>query len=164
MPCTVRDLGDPEALAALKSLTGGRVATPTIVVDGRLFMGFAGNEDALRAALGLGARASARTTDSVARPSGPVYTVLDPVGEQVVEAEVAAPRLADLRGAAVGYIDNGKWNVEPLLREVHALLRERAGAGEAIYRRKPLFSQPAPEDVYQDLQDQARAVLIAIGD
>ena len=92
------------------------------------------------------------------------FEVLDPTGEaQPVEFE-AAPRIGELAGKPIGYLDNNKWNAEPLLRAIHEHLRNRYEAGEMVYARKRSFSQPAPAEIYEHIEREAAAAVIAIGD
>lgn len=90
--------------------------------------------------------------------------VLDPVGEaQPVEFK-PAPRIGELAGKPIGYLDNNKWNAEPLLHAIHKQLGDRYDAGEMVYARKRLFSQPAPPETYEYIEREAAAAVIAIGD
>ena len=157
MPYEVRDLDLPEVLAQLKELTNGRVVTSTIVVNDDVFVGYLGNERVLREALGIAAEA-------VSSPGSEMLEVLDPMGETQSGEIQPAPRPSSPAGITIGVIDNGKWNVEPFLQETGSLLRERYGIREVVYRVKPHFSRPAPEEICAELMQRVQAVIAAVGD
>lgn len=92
------------------------------------------------------------------------YEVLDPTVDPQRPDFSAAPRLETLAGAPIGYLDNNKWNVEPLLRSLHARLEKECEVERMSYARKRLFSQPAPPETYDLLKREAAAVVTAIGD
>ena len=94
--------------------------------------------------------------------------ILDPTGLTVAhEAKpglrARAPR-ADLRGATIGLLENGKQNARLFLEEVADILRERYGAGEATLRRKENFAAPAPPELIDALSAESDLVVIGIGD
>ena len=71
--------------------------------------------------------------------------ILDPTGLSGKDTKAdleLAPRRAELSGARVGLLENGKQNASLFLTEVADILRERYGAGEARLRRKENFAQP----------------------
>jgi hypothetical protein len=93
--------------------------------------------------------------------------ILDPTGRSDKAAATGlrlAPRPADLSGATVGLLENGKQNARQFLEDVADILRERYGAGEARLRRKENFAQPAPPELIDQLSSESDLVVIGIGD
>ena len=93
--------------------------------------------------------------------------ILDPTGLSTRETSPAftvAPRPADLRGARVGLLENGKQNARRLLEDVADILRDRYGAGEATLRRKENFAQPAAPELVSELSADSDVVVIGVGD
>jgi hypothetical protein len=93
--------------------------------------------------------------------------ILDPTGLSTRDAAPAftlAPRPADLGGARIGLLENGKQNARRFLEDVADVLRERHGAGEVALRRKEVFSQPAPPELVDELSAESDVVVIGIGD
>jgi hypothetical protein len=94
--------------------------------------------------------------------------ILDPTGlssrEDASPAFTLAPRPADLKGARVGLLENGKQNARLLLEDVAAVLQDRYGAGDVTLRRKEIFSQPAPAELVDELSGASDVVVIGVGD
>ena len=93
--------------------------------------------------------------------------ILDPTGlssRATSPAFTLAPRPADLSGARIGLLENGKQNARRFLEDVADVLRARHGAGQATLRRKELFSAPAPPELIDELSAESDVVVIGIGD
>jgi hypothetical protein len=93
--------------------------------------------------------------------------ILDPTGLSTRAATPAftlASRPNDLTGMKIGLLENGKQNARRFLEDVADVLRERHGAGAATLRRKEIFSQPAPQELVDELSSQSDVVVIGIGD
>jgi hypothetical protein len=93
--------------------------------------------------------------------------IMDPTGRAEAEASAGltlAPRRADLSGATVGLLENGKQNAALFLEEVAGILRERYGVGEATLRRKEVFSAPAPPELVEEMSLGSDVVVIGVGD
>ena len=94
--------------------------------------------------------------------------ILDPTGlsshEDTSPAFTLATRPADLKGARVGLLENGKQNARLLLEDVAAVLRDRYGAGDVTLRRKEIFSQPASAELVDELSAASDVVVIGVGD
>ena len=93
--------------------------------------------------------------------------ILDPTGQ--TEAATGsgltlAPRPADLSGATVVLLENGKQNARLFLEDVGALLRERHGVGEVKVHRKEVFSTAEPPEVIEAISAEADAVVMGVGD
>ena len=93
--------------------------------------------------------------------------IMDPTGRsasRTAEAGLAlAPRPADLSGARVGLLENGKQNARLFIEDVAGVLRERYGAGEVTLRRKEVFSAPAPPELVDELSAVSDVVVIGVG-
>src|SRR5579875_791063 len=93
--------------------------------------------------------------------------ILDPTGGQRTAERVPlalAPRRQSLAQAKVGLLENGKQNARLFLEEVAAALRAQHGAGEALVRRKAVFTAPAPPELIDELSESCDVVVIGIGD
>ena len=85
--------------------------------------------------------------------------IMDPTGRTQGEASAGlalAPRRAELSGATVGLLENGKQNARLFLEEVAGVLRERYGVGEVTLRRKEVFSAPAPPELVDEMSAAIR--------
>jgi hypothetical protein len=93
--------------------------------------------------------------------------ILDPTGlssRETAPGLTLAARPADLSGARVGLLENGKQNARRFLEDVADLLRERYSAGEVTLRRKENFAQPAAPELVDQLSAESDVVVIGIGD
>ena len=93
--------------------------------------------------------------------------ILDPTGLGQRDAQAGlelAPRLAELTGATVGLLENGKQNARLFLEEVADILRERYAAGEVKLWRKENFAAPAPAELIDEMSAESGLVVIGIGD
>jgi hypothetical protein len=93
--------------------------------------------------------------------------ILDPTGLSSREAApglTLAARRADLAGARIGLLENGKQNARLFLEDVAALLRDRYGAGEATLRRKENFAQPVSPELVDELSAASDVVVVGVGD
>lgn len=94
------------------------------------------------------------------------FLILDPTEQPARDATTTTTdfkRLADLRGARVGLLANGKTNAGALLDAVGALLEREFGARVVARENKGNASRPAPAAVLDRL-DRLDLVLTAIGD
>jgi hypothetical protein len=90
--------------------------------------------------------------------------LLDPTAERAAAATAPAPRLAALRGAVIGLLDNGKWNADRLLDAVAEILAREHGAAAGLHRSKPRYNHVVDEAVADELALTSRGVVVAIGD
>ena len=93
--------------------------------------------------------------------------ILDPTGlasRKTAPGLTLAARPADLRGARVGLLENGKQNARRFLEDVASILHDRYGAGEATLRRKENFAQPAAPELVDQLTAESDVVVIGVGD
>lgn len=73
-------------------------------------------------------------------------TILNPKVSQPVAKIAGAVRVADLKGALIGFVDNSKQNADHFIERVSALLREQHGIAAGVKVRKH-----APKDELGDL-------------
>ena len=92
--------------------------------------------------------------------------VLSPEGKaQTSAAKIASvPRLTDLRGKVVGFLDNSKPNADKLAERFADLLKEKYGVANMITRRKRTAQQGAPKQYLDELASQADFVISGLGD
>jgi len=90
--------------------------------------------------------------------------LLDPTGYVRPAPAALARRLQSLDGKVVGFLDNGKWNVDALFARLEEHLRQRYRLGGVIKRRKPNISKPAPAEIIRELAEGCDLVITAIGD
>ncbi len=90
-------------------------------------------------------------------------TVLNPTSQSQTEPLRMALPLTALEGCLLGVLDNSKVNSDRLFRYAEAILRERYGVREVLWRRKHNFSQPAPPTLLAELS-ACDAILTGIGD
>lgn len=89
--------------------------------------------------------------------------VLDPTPERPPQAASRAPALADLAGARIGLLDNGKIRVDRFCDFVEEILRAEYGVADVVRRRKRNASAPAPDEIMGDLLE-CDGVISAVGD
>lgn len=89
---------------------------------------------------------------------------LDPTGVRTGDHDsrhTAARR--PLAGARVGLVSNGLGRTEDLLMEVHRLLRQNAGVGDAFLVRKPQRSTPPRPEDWEKLLSDADVAIAGFG-
>ena len=91
-------------------------------------------------------------------------TFLDPTVEAMPDRTNMAPRPANLDGAMVGLLANGKRNADKLLEAVYTLLDERYELKGAVRVNKGDASRPAPGPVVEELLRKCDLVITATGD
>ncbi len=91
--------------------------------------------------------------------------MLDPTGRMVGEerTELAA-RPNDLRGSALGLLNNTKPNSGVLLEQVGALLQERYGVASLTVFSKSSFAIPADEVLLARIAEQCDFAIAGVGD
>ena len=73
-------------------------------------------------------------------------TLMNPKVSQPVAPITGATRIADLKGAVIGFVDNSKQNADHFIERVGALLRENYGIASKVTVRKR-----APKDELADI-------------
>ena len=72
-------------------------------------------------------------------------TILNPQVSQPVAPITGATRIADLKGAVIGFVDNSKQNADHFIERVGVLLRDNYGIAANVTVRKR-----APKDELAD--------------
>jgi hypothetical protein len=91
-------------------------------------------------------------------------TVLDPtVGAQVREFK-RGPRLATVKGATIGLLNNSKANVDIFMVELAGILKESFGVHEVLFAGKASSSRIASQAILDDLSARANGIITGIGD
>ncbi len=90
-------------------------------------------------------------------------TIIDPSAGGSRSRILPAPRLMDLRGKVVGFIDNSKEQADIILEAMAEGLREKYGVAQVIIRRKPYFSKPAPQELINELANVVDVAAAAVG-
>jgi len=90
--------------------------------------------------------------------------VLDPTAKPRELRHAMAPRLADLRGRAVGFLWNSKPNGDILFARLEELLRQKYEITDSVHRRKPTASVPATKQDIDELAASCHAVIVGLGD
>jgi len=73
-----------------------------------------------------------------------------------------APRLGELRGKVIGFLQNGKPNANVLLSRLANLMGSKYDLLETRSRAKPRTTEPA--DFIEEMAKECQGVVIAIGD
>jgi hypothetical protein len=93
--------------------------------------------------------------------------IMDPTGQSRRERGPRfrpAPRPTALAGARLGLLENGKQNARLFLAELGKALREHYGVELVELRRKPIFSQPVPPELAEELASRCDLVITGVGD
>jgi len=89
--------------------------------------------------------------------------ILDPRLLPEGDALQAAPPVASLDGALIGFIDNAKIGTARFYDHLEEMLKSRFGVREVIRRRKPDSSRPVSSEMLAELS-AADAIVSGIGD
>jgi hypothetical protein len=86
--------------------------------------------------------------------------------EFVARAKEFAPRLRDLHGARIGFVDgwgqrlpDGSIAMYPTMVELEKLLRSEYGIGEIVWHRKDSVSRPVADQVLDGISKEVDAVI-----
>jgi hypothetical protein len=90
----------------------------------------------------------------------PIIRILDPRAPVDLKSRAPMPGVETLRGKVIGIIDNGQANSTSMFKELTALLRERFGAREVLFKTKPTHMQGAPGPI---LEEMARCDAVVTG-
>lgn len=91
--------------------------------------------------------------------------ILDPTGE-VSQEENQLVRLGpvDSRRKVVGFLDNGKHNVQALFTILEEQLSHSDPLSKSIRAKKPVTSKPAPDELLSELAQHCDVVVNGVGD
>jgi hypothetical protein len=87
--------------------------------------------------------------------------LLVPEGRSKTLPIFPAPRLGDLRGKIIGFLQNGKPNADILLARLTSLMQQKYGLEEVRSRAKPRASDPAT--FIGEMVKECQGVVNAIG-
>ena len=97
--------------------------------------------------------------------------VLDPTAKANIPRQEMAPRLEDLEGKRIGFLNNGKPNADIFLVKIEELLSERYHFNGILRRRKiggvdkgGSAGAGAPEEMIAEFVEKCDVVVNAIGD
>jgi hypothetical protein len=91
--------------------------------------------------------------------------ILSPEGTSSSGRHHLAPRrYTTLDGVRLGLLGNSKLNADNVLVAVGDLLKERYALKSVFIRSKPYFGTPAPEDIVQEMAENADVVIAGVGD
>jgi hypothetical protein len=91
--------------------------------------------------------------------------LLNPEGSSAeTRSHLAARRYESLDGLRIGLLGNTKLNADEILNAIGDLLGERYNLKEVVSRRKPTFSQPAPQALVDEMVEKCDVVLAGVGD
>ncbi len=74
----------------------------------------------------------------------------------------AAPRLSELKGKIIGFMQNGKANADILLARLAGLMQKKYGFIETRSRAKPRATEPA--GFIEEMAKECQGVINAIAD
>jgi hypothetical protein len=90
----------------------------------------------------------------------PTIKILDPRATVDPKSRPPMPGVETLEGKVIGIIDNGQANSTDMFKELAALLRERFGTREVLFKTKPTHMQGAPRPI---LEEMARCDAVVTG-
>lgn len=86
--------------------------------------------------------------------------------EFVARAKAFAPRLRELRGKRIAFVDgwgerrpDGSYGMYPTMVEIEKLLRVEHGIGEITWHRKDSVSRPVTDQVLDGISKEVDAVI-----
>ena len=89
--------------------------------------------------------------------------LLEPVAEEEVETFPLAPRVPELTGTRIGFLDNNKERAGEILEVIEELLTERFEYREITRRRKHYYTKNAPPELIDELVERCDLVVTAVG-
>ncbi len=89
-------------------------------------------------------------------------SLLIPEGRPQLVSIPLAPRLSDLAGKVIGFLQNGKPNADILLTRLAHLMRHEYGLEEFRSRAKPRPTEPAV--FIEEMAKECQGAVNAIGD
>ena len=89
--------------------------------------------------------------------------VVDPTGEVYRESRTAAPRTSSIAGSVVGLLDNHRPESKVFMDILGEILVRDHGIGRVIRRSKPNISLPCPEEMFEELFQDADALVAGVG-
>ena len=90
--------------------------------------------------------------------------VLDPTSGPAKKDFNAAPRVADLNGKVLGFLNNGKPGTDETFQALLDLIRADYNLEDVVFRQKDRPWNLAPEEVYKDLAALCDIAITGMGD
>jgi hypothetical protein len=91
--------------------------------------------------------------------------ILSPEGTSHAKHRQLAPRrFKSLDGVRIGLLGNSKLNADAVLLAIADLLKEKYAVQSVFMRSKPTFSKPAPDELIDEVIQNADVVLTGVGD
>jgi hypothetical protein len=76
-----------------------------------------------------------------------------------------SPRLGDLKGKTIYFVDNGKNGAEVILKTAMKLLQKDFPHAKLVYHPKTTpYTRPEPQNWWRELEENADAAVVAVGD
>ncbi len=91
-------------------------------------------------------------------------TLLHPAAEDVAQKQSLAPRLSDLQGMTIGFVDNHKRNADVFLAELGRVFQEEFGVTKIVAYKKASQSMPTPDEALDQLAKECDAIVYAVAD
>lgn len=88
--------------------------------------------------------------------------LLSPVAEQSRSGLTLAPRMLDLRGKTIGFVDNGWWCLDVLYRDFDMQLREVYGVTRTIRKHKATSHATSPAN-FEELAKECHGIICGLG-
>lgn len=89
--------------------------------------------------------------------------LLEPVADEEPETSPLAPRVLELSGKRIGFLDNSKERADEILAVIEELLVERFEYAAVLRRRKETYAKHAPPELIEELAAQCELVVTAVG-
>ncbi|MFQ5846224.1 MAG: hypothetical protein ACE5IQ_00965 [Candidatus Methylomirabilales bacterium] len=89
--------------------------------------------------------------------------LLEPVAEQETEVYPLAPRVRELSGRRIGFLDNSKERADEILAVIEELLSERFVYAAVVRRRKDTYTKNASPELIEELAERCELVVTAVG-
>ena len=93
----------------------------------------------------------------------PTLIFLDPRATVSLKERLPVPGLDTLEGKVIGIIDNGQANSTDMFKALAALLYERCGTREVLFKTKPTHMQGAPKPIVEEILSRCDAVITGLG-
>ena len=94
-----------------------------------------------------------------------IEAIMSPEGTSHANQHRLAPRrFTSLDGVRLGLLGNSKLNADAVLLAIGDLLEERFAIESVMMRSKPTFSKPAPDEVVDELVENADVIVTGVGD
>ena len=90
--------------------------------------------------------------------------LINPFGVAAPPRYQLAARREISAGSVLGLLNNGKTNVDIILEQVGAALKQQLGFAEVVHIRKPGVAHPCPENDLQALRARCTVVVNGVGD